>query len=138
MIFESASSEILLLGGRVLFGGVLAFMGLNHFGRTEQMAALAESKGVPLPTLSVALSGLLLVGGGIGIAIGVFPVIAAALITVFFAVTTPTMHDFWRAEGEQRRQELTHFLKNVVLLGAALAFVAFGQESWGYAVGIGL
>ena len=138
MAFESASSELLLLGGRVLFGGILAFMGLNHFVQTEQMAALAESKGVPLPTLSVALSGLLLVGGGIGIAIGAFPIVSAALIAVFFVVTTPTMHDFWRADGEERQQELTHFLKNVVLLGAALAFVAFGQESWAYAVRIGL
>ena len=48
------------------------------------------------------------------------------------------MHDFWRAEGEERQQELTHFLENAVLLGAALAFVAFGRESWAYAVGIGL
>ncbi|MEF8825661.1 MAG: APC family permease, partial [Halapricum sp.] len=87
------------------------------------------SKGVPLTTLSVVLSGLLLVGGGIGIAIGAFPVVSAGLIAVFFVVTTPTMHDFWRAEGEEHQQELTHFLKNVVLLGAALVFVAFGLTS---------
>lgn len=83
----------------------------------------------------MALSGLLLVGEGIGIAIGAFPVVAAALIAVFFVVTTPRMHDFWRAEGQERQQEHTHFLKNAVLLGAALAF---GQESWAYAVSIGL
>ena len=34
---------VLLVAGRVLFGGVLAFTGLSHFTQTEQMAGYAEA-----------------------------------------------------------------------------------------------
>lgn len=39
------------------------------------------------------------------------------------------MHDFWNEDDpQQQQQELTHFLKNTALLGAALAFLEVGQR----------
>jgi hypothetical protein len=34
--------------------------------------------------------------------------------------------------------EMTQFLKNVVMLGAALGFLALGGVPWPFAVGVGL
>ncbi|MFB6301915.1 MAG: DoxX family protein [Haloferacaceae archaeon] len=127
----------LLLAGRLLFGGVLAFLGLNHFLDLEGTAGYAEAKGVPAPRLATAASGALLVLGGAGIVLGAYPAVAAAGIAGFLLVATPRMHDFWNAPDEERQAELTDFLKNAALLGAALAFLAVGGETWAYAVNAG-
>ena len=138
MAITAATADVALLLARVLFGGVLAFMGLNHFMDTDAMAGYAEAKGIPAPRLSVLGSGLLLAAGGVGIVVGVFPLLAAIGLAVFFVVSTPTMHDFWRFEGEQAQQEMTHFLKNAALLGGSLAFIALSSDAWAYSLGIGL
>lgn len=138
MVVDGGVLAIAFLLGRVAFGGLLAFQGLNHLLDLEGMAGYAEMKGVPAPTLAVAGSGLLLIGGGLGIVLGVYPLVAAAVLVVFFVVTTPTMHDFWTAPDDQAENEMIHFIKNVELLGASLIFLALATEAWPYAVGLGL
>jgi uncharacterized membrane protein YphA (DoxX/SURF4 family) len=138
MALSAGTADLVLLAGRVLFGGVLAFMGLNHFVQVEGMAGYAESKGIPAPGVSVIVSGLLLVAGGLGIVVGAFPLLAAAALTLFFVVATPTMHDFWRAAEEEQQEEMTQFLKNAALLGAALTFIALSADTWDYALDVGL
>ena len=138
MVAESGLPAIAFLLGRALFGGLLVFQGINHFLDLEGMAGYAGMKGIPAPKASVAVSGLLLVGGGLGIVLGVYPLVAAAALVVFFVVATPTMHDFWAAGEDQAENEMIHFLKNVELLGASLVFLALANEAWPYAVGIGL
>lgn len=132
---DGAAGVIFLLV-RVLFGAVLAFMGLNHFMDTDAMAGYADAKGVPAPKLSVLFSGGMLLFGGLGIALGAFPVLAAGALATFFVVATPKMHDFWNAEDTQG--EMTHFLKNVALLGGSLGFLALGGADWPLALNLGV
>jgi putative oxidoreductase len=130
---------VALLVGRVLFGGVLAFMGLNHFMQTDELAGYAESKGLPAPRIGVLVSGGLLVAGGLAVATGAYATVGAGLIAVFLVVATPTIHDFWTIEDpEMKQQEMVNFLKNVGLLGAALAIGAIARVDWPYAVAAGL
>ncbi|WP_418282732.1 DoxX family protein [Halorubrum sp. DTA98] len=137
--FDSSLSAELFLLGRLLFGGVLAFMGFNHFMDLDTMAGYAEFKGLPAPRFSVIASGLILVLGGIGIAAGVFPVVAAGGIAVFLLVSAVTMHDFWSVDDpEEKQSEMTGFLKNVYGAGAALILLAVGGSAWPYAIGSGL
>ena len=119
---EAGPDGIAFLLGRVLFGAVLAFMGLNHFMNVDSMAGYAESKGIPAARLSVVFSGGMLAGA----------------IAVFLLVSTPTMHDFWAVPEEQQQSEMTNFLKNVALLGGALVFLVLSESVWPYAVGVGL
>ena len=127
------TGELFLLG-RLLFGGVLAFNGLNHFLDAESMAGYAGAKGVPAPGLMVPISGGLLLFGGLGIAAGVLPTLAAGALVVFLLVTTPVMHDFWAAPEEKKQGELINFLKNVAMTGAALALLAISTTAWPYAL----
>jgi len=135
---DAGADGLAFLLGRVLFGAVLAFTGLNHFSDVDRMAGYAEAKGLPAPRLSVLLSGGTLIFGGLGIALGAFPAVAAGAIAAFLVVSTPTMHDFWAVPDDQRESELTSFLKNATMLGAALAFLALSGTAWPYAVGIGV
>lgn len=135
MALETTAGGLAFLAGRILVGGVLAFMGLNHFMQTDAMAGYAESKGVPAPTLSVLASGLVLVLGGLSVVLGLFPIVGAALLVAFHVVVTPKMHDFWNVDDPEARQnEMTSFLKNAVMTGAALLLVAIGGANWPYSL----
>lgn len=138
MAIDAGLGAIGFLVARVLFGGLLAFQGLNHFQNVDAMSGYAQSKGVPAARASVLLSGGLLIFGGLGIVLGVFAAIAAGAVAVFLLVTTPMMHDFWAVPEDQHQAEMTNFIKNVELLGASLGFLALSSESWAYALGIGL
>ncbi|WP_436926922.1 DoxX family protein [Halosimplex amylolyticum] len=138
MAVETAAGEVAFLVARLLFGGVIAFMGFNHFSGVEGMAGYAEAKGIPAPTFSVVASGVILVLGGLGLALGAAPVLAAGAVATFLLVSAVTMHDFWAVPDEQTQDQLTQFLKNVALAGGALAFLALGGQAWPYAVGVGL
>jgi uncharacterized membrane protein YphA (DoxX/SURF4 family) len=129
--------EFLLLG-RLLFGVLLLYNGYNHFANFEATKGYAEFKEVPAASVLVVASGVMLLLGGLGIVLGVYPVLAAGAVAVFLAVTTPMIHDFWAVSDEERQNEFNHFLKNVGLLGAALVFLSIGGEQWAYAVNVGL
>jgi uncharacterized membrane protein YphA (DoxX/SURF4 family) len=80
----------------------------------------------------------MLVSGGLGIALGAFPLLSAGAIAVFLLVTTPVMHDFWAVSGEEQQSEMTQFLKNTALLGVALVFLTLSTTPWPYALGVGV
>ncbi|CQH51239.1 DoxX domain protein [Halobacterium hubeiense] len=133
-----AAADLLLLVARVLFGGVLAFMGLNHFMQLEGMTGYAQHKGLPAPKLSVLASGAVLVLGGLSVATGVLPVVGAVALAAFLVVSALTMHDFWAVPEDQQQDEMTGFLKNAALAGGALAIAASATTGWAYSVGLTL
>jgi uncharacterized membrane protein YphA (DoxX/SURF4 family) len=138
LTFDAPLAGELFLVTRLLFGLTLAFMGLNHFMGLDDMAGYAEAKGIPAPRLAVAFTGGMLLFGGVGVAAGVLPAVAAGALAVFMLVTTPKMHDFWNAPEEQQQTEMTQFLKNVAIFGGSLGFLALAAVEWPYAVGFGV
>lgn len=127
-----------LLAGRLLLGGMFLYNGYNHFVDYEGRVGYSEYKGIPAPSLSVISSGVVLVLASIGIIVGIYPVISAGALAVFLIVATALFHDFWNQSGEDRQNELNHFLKNVGLLGGTLVLLAVGGETWAYAANVGL
>lgn len=134
---QSGSAEAFLLA-RVLFGAILAFMGLNHFLQTDQMTEYAAYTGLPAPRVAVIVSGIVLVASGLGIVLGLAPVVAGVLLAGFLLISALLMHDFWAVDESDQQTEMTQFLKNVALAGGALVFVAFGFIDWPYALDIGV
>ena len=58
-----------LLIGRILFALMFVSGGLNHLTKSDAMAGYAGFKKVPAAKLSVLLSGVLLIAGGLSITI---------------------------------------------------------------------
>lgn len=133
-VFDAPLAAELFLIGRLYFGGVLAFNGLNHFLDVEGMTEYAESKGVPKPRGAVVGTGGMLVVGGLGTALGLFPTFSVGAVVTFLLVVTPIMHDFWAVPGARRDQELIHFTKNATMFGAALVLLALSATVWPYAL----
>jgi uncharacterized membrane protein YphA (DoxX/SURF4 family) len=115
--------------GRALFGGVLAFMALDNLRNLQGRTQYAKSKGAPAPEWTVPANSLGLLLGGLGVALWRLPRASAIAVAGFFLSVTPMMHDFWNAEDdEQKQQEMTQFLKNSALLGAALTFLNLAAQ----------
>ncbi|MDS0281748.1 DoxX family protein [Haloarcula onubensis] len=137
MAFEAAGAAELFLLARVLFGGVLAFTGLNLFMNAGGMIPYAEAKGLPAPAASVYGSGGLLVFSGLLVVVGAYPVVAAGALAVFLLSSAVTMHDFWAVPEDQRQDEMTQFLKNVAMAGGAVALLAVAGTAWPYSLALG-
>ncbi len=117
--------------GRAAFGGFFLYNAVNHFKRKNQLAQYTASKNVPLPDLSVQLSGVVLGIGAGSLMLGVKPKLGAAAIGGFLAIASPIMHNFWATEDpQQRHNEMIEFMKNMALLGAVLALAAGVREPW--------
>ena len=138
MAFETAAAAALFLVARLLFGGVLAFMGVNHFLNADGMIPYAEAKGLPVPSAAVYGSGGLLLFSGLLVIVGAYPVVAAGALATFLLVTAVTMHDFWAVPEDQQQDELTQFLKTVAMAGGAVALLAVAGTAWPYSVGLGV
>ena len=117
--------DILLLVGRIMFGGYFAMMGMMHFKNLKMMTGYAASKGTPLPGLAVAVSGMMIMLGGLGVVFGQYIQISLALIAVFLLFVTPMMHTFWKeTDPNKKMTEMQNFLKNMAMFGASIALLA--------------
>lgn len=122
--------EILLLVGRITFGAFFIMSGINHFTNLGMMSGYAGSKNVPAPGLAVIGSGVMLVLGGLSAILGLLPILGLWLLILFLAPTSMIMHNFWTiSDAQQRAAEQVNFLKNVALIGAALALM-YGATAW--------
>jgi uncharacterized membrane protein YphA (DoxX/SURF4 family) len=128
-----------LLIGRVVFSFFFIYSGFNHLTKLNMMAQYAGSAGVPAPTLAVALTGLMLLGGGLSILLGVQPRWGALLLLVFLVPTSFIMHKFWGiADPMMAANQAGHFWKNMALAGAALMIYGLATlypMRWPYSLG---
>jgi putative oxidoreductase len=125
-------SEILYLAGRLLFGGLFVYNGLNHFRNYAAIRAYCAYKHVLMPGPSAIVSGLWLVVAGTSVVVGFRPEAGLVLIVLFLLVVTPVMHDFWNiTDPAQRLGEWINFQKNAALMGAALMMLLLPRP-WPY------
>jgi putative oxidoreductase len=123
--------------GRVIFGGFFLYSGIHHFQERKTLAQYAGSKGVALPDLAVGATGVLLLAGGSSILLGIKPKLGTLAVMTFLAGVSPLMHDFWSADDSNQKQEqMIHFMKNLALLGGALALMGV-EEPWPVSVPVG-
>jgi putative oxidoreductase len=115
--------------GRLLFSCIFVMASFNHF--KSQTIAYAASQGVPLAAISVPLSGVLALLGGLSILFGYRAKFGGWLIALFLAGVTPMLHNFWAVSDPMMHQiQMVMFLKNLSMLGGALLIAQFGAGPW--------
>lgn len=118
--------------GRILFALIFLNSGFMHFAKAKDMIGYAQFKKVPLPQLSVYLSGLMIVAGGILTVLGLWVDLGALLIAAFCLLSGFMMHNFWTVEDAATKQtEMVSFFKNLALAGAALIIFALVSKNQG-------
>ena len=131
-------TEIALIIGRVLFALLFISSGVNHFAQNSAMTAYAKYKKIPMAKIAVYISGLMLVLGGIYIALGFYADLGALLIAIFLIPTAFLMHAFWKeSDATAKSNETIAFFKDLSLAGAALIIFALlrGGADFGSNVG---
>ncbi|MBI4311490.1 MAG: DoxX family membrane protein [Chloroflexi bacterium] len=118
----SDTAGILLLVGRVLFAAFFAFSAMGHLMRSPMMVQYARSKKVPLAPLGGWPAGVALAAGSLSVVLGLWPDLGALLLGLLATIFAPTVHKFWAEKDPMARMnEQMSFIRNVALLGAAIA-----------------
>ena len=115
--------------GRILFALIFINSGISHLTKLEAMTGYAKYKKVPAAKFSVIVSGLMILVGGIYVALGIYADLGALLIALFLIPTALIMHTFWKETDPTAKQNASiSFFKDLSLAGAALIiFVMVGS-----------
>jgi len=135
---QMSVTEIALIAGRVLFALLFISSGINHFTKNAAMTGYAQYKKVPMAKISVYVSGLMILLGGIYIVLGFYADLGALLIAIFLIPTAFLMHAFWKeSDPTSKQNETIGFFKDLSLAGAALIIFALlrGGADFGNHVG---
>jgi len=124
--------DVVLVIGRVLFALIFINSGIAHLTKLEAMTGYAKYKKVPAAKLSVIVSGLMILIGGLYIALGIYADLGGLLIALFLIPAAFLMHAFWKeTDATAKQNESIGFFKDLALAGAALiifALVATGTD----------
>ena len=118
--------KYIVLVGRILFSIIFINSGFHHFSTGSVDYARAQN--VPMAEILVPFSGILAILGGVSIVLGYKARIGAWLIIAFLIPVTIMMHGFWHFNDPAEQQiQMTMFLKNTSMLGAAFLIAWFGS-----------
>jgi uncharacterized membrane protein YphA (DoxX/SURF4 family) len=111
--------------GHVVLGLFFLMMGMMHFMKMKDMTAYARMKGLPMPSLSVVLTGMLLALGGAGVLFQVALVWSYGSLVAFLVSAAFLMHNFWAAKDAQSKMnDMVNFQKNLALAAALTMLLA--------------
>ena len=110
--------------GRVVLALLLVMSGVTHFTKMKMMVQMMSAKRMPMPGLMSAITGLVLIAGGLGIGFWFMPVISMWLIIGFLTLASLMVHDFWKMQGEAKMQNMHHFMGNMMLAASLLILVS--------------
>ena len=118
--------KFVVLLGRLFYVSIFLMAAPGHFSAAT--IAYSASKGVPLATLFVPLSGVIAFLGGLSILLGYKAKIGGWLIVIFLVPVTLMMHSFWTETDPMiAMTQQIMFLKNVSMVGAALMIAGMGS-----------
>lgn len=121
----------LWLVGRAVFGLYFAYSGLNHFIQFQGLKQYASYKKVPAPGLSVVVTGLILLAGGLSILTAYWIEWGLYLLVLFLVLSAFMMHNFWKETDQNARVgEMNQFLKNIALAAATLMLLSITNWTW--------
>ncbi len=122
--------------GRALLGALFLVSGINKILGFSYVAGWMASSGLPFASLLLALTIVIEVGGGALLIAGVQARLAAIVLAVFLIPVTVVFHAFWSADAANFQGQLTHFLKNLAILGAMLMVIERERFASHSAVGV--
>ena len=117
--------------GRLMFAYLFIMSGVAHLAKLEAMTGYAKYKKVPAAKFFVALTGVVILGGGISVALGIYADLGTLAIFLFCVAAALKRHNYWsETTSESKMTESVAFNKDIALAGAALIlFVVIGRHA---------
>jgi len=115
------SDSALILLGRILLAVIFVFSGFGKLTDIGGTAGYFGSVGLPVPTLTAWVVGLVELLGGLAVLVGFKTRIAALVLAVFTLAATLVAHT-----NVSDQVQLLMALKNLAIIGGFLALAAHG------------
>jgi putative oxidoreductase len=120
-------SPLAALVGRILLSAIFLFSGFGKLMDWSGTAAGMEKHGMIAVPFFLAGAIALELGGGLSVLLGWKARWGAVALLVFIVPATLIFHNFWAEEGAARMNQMTHFMKNIALMGGLLMVMAHGS-----------
>lgn len=121
----ASSSSFTILIGRVLLSVIFLLSGFGKLTAISGTAAYFGAMGLPVPTVTAVVVGLIELLGGVAVLIGFQTRIAAWVLAVFTIATALVAHTGWADQNQ-----MIHFLKNVAITGGFLLLASSGAGAY--------
>jgi putative oxidoreductase len=120
---SNASGTVLL--GRVLLSVIFLISGFSKLTAIAGTAGYFGSLGLPLPTVTAVVVGLIELLGGLAILIGFKTRIAGWVMAVFTVATALVAHTGWADQ-----MQMINFMKNLGIAGGFLVLASSGAGAY--------
>lgn len=114
------------LAGRILMALIFLQSGFGKLTNFAGTAAFMASKGMPMAEFLVVGAIVFELGGAFMLVLGWKMRWGALMLVLFTIPATIIFHNFWAADAAQYEGQLTHFMKNVAMIGGLIYMMAFG------------
>jgi putative oxidoreductase len=111
--------------GRLFYSSLFILYGYFKLTGLAGTTAYMTKQGLPAPAVSAILAAVIELGGGLLMLIGYQTRLVALGLGVYVLIAALIAHTNF-ADGNQ----MSHFMKNMAIVGGSLAFVAFGAGAY--------
>lgn len=118
------TAAMLMLAGRVIFGGFFLIAGIRNFLHFGERIEGMTNYGWRLPAPVVAIGFLMQLAGGLSLILGLWVVAGAVILIAFLVAATALYHNLFLFEGKERDPHLYLTLVNITLAGGLLLVIA--------------
>ncbi len=120
------------LASRFFLSAVFIVSGFEKVAGWSMVAGAMRGVGVPFVSITLPLTILLEVAGGLAILVGYRARHVALLLAGFLVVVTFLFHSFWAASGAAAQEQFIQFMKNLAILGGLLRVLADGAGPFSF------
>ncbi|PBC07146.1 DoxX family protein [Mesorhizobium sp. WSM3859] len=121
---QSNSSTTILLG-RILLAVIFLLSGFGKLTAISGTAAYFGALGLPVPTVTAVLVGLIELLGGLAVLIGFQTRIVAWVLAIFTIATGLVAHTGWADQ-----MQMIQFLKNLAITGGFVLLASSGAGAY--------
>ncbi|ESZ55711.1 DoxX family protein [Mesorhizobium sp. C120A] len=122
-IASNSSTTVLL--GRILLAAIFLLSGFGKLTAISGTAGYFGAMGLPVPTITAIVVGVIELLGGLAVLVGFQTRIAAWVLAVFTIASAFVAHTGWADQNQ-----MIHFLKNVAITGGFLLLASSGPGTY--------
>ncbi|MCA0012654.1 DoxX family protein [Mesorhizobium sp. B292B1B] len=121
----ASNSSVTILLGRILLAVIFLLSGFGKLSALSGTAAYFGGLGLPLPTVTALVVGLIELLGGLAILVGFQTRIAAWVLAIFTLATALVAHTGWADQ-----MQMINFMKNLAITGGFLVLASSGAGAY--------
>lgn len=114
------------LAARLLMAAIFLVFGIRKVIAYAGTIGYFTKLGFPMPEAMTVLAIVLEIGGGVLLVIGWKTRWVAWLLSLFVLIAMLMAHRYWEFDGAQYANQMTHFFKNLCIIGGLMMVATFG------------